>query len=100
MVLRDGDDLESARSMLTSLRLDELAEQEHFLVLFPNPTAQGWNYSEDAGRENDEDYLIRCFGALRTSKVGVNGFNGMIYYVAGFLFPRRQLCAPVWRGAV
>ena len=82
MVLRDGDDLESARSMLTSLRLDELAEQEHFLVLFPNPTAQGWNYSEDAGRENDEDYLIRCFGALRTSKVGVNGFNGMIYYVA------------------
>ena len=27
-------------------------------------------------------YLIRCFGVLRKSKLGVNGFNGMPFYVA------------------
>lgn len=82
MVLRDDDSEESAAELMERLGLDRLAEQEHFLLLFPNPTKQGWNYTADPDRESDMDYLIRCFGALRTSQVGVNGFNGMIFYLA------------------
>ena len=82
MVLRSGRDEESAAECMKRLGLDKLAEEEHFLLLFPNPTEQGWNYSNDTNRENDMDYLVRCFGVLRGSKLGVNGFNGMIFYIA------------------
>ena len=82
MVLRDDTSEASAQALLEELALAELAEQEHFLILFPNPTAQGWNYSADPARESDGDFLGRCFGALRGSKARVNGFNGMIYYLA------------------
>ena len=51
-------------------------------MLFPNPAKGGWNYNEDSGRENDMDYLIRCFGVLRGSELGISGFNGMIFYLA------------------
>ena len=82
MVLRDGDDEASARAAMEKYRLDALAENKNFLLLFPNPTKGGWNYNEDPGRENDMDYLIRCFGVLRGSELGVSGFNGMIFYLA------------------
>lgn len=82
MVLRDESDEVSAAELMERLGLAKLAEQEHFLILFPNPAAGGWNYTADPARESDMDYLIRCFGALRTSQVGVNGFNGMIFYLA------------------
>lgn len=82
MVLRKGDDQASAESVMKTLGLDHLAEQEHFLLLFPNPGPGGWNYTNDPERDNDMDYLVRCFGFLRNSKVGVNGFNGMIFYIA------------------
>lgn len=82
MVLRDDADQVSAQKLLTDLGLDTLAEQEHFLILFPNPSPRGWNYTDAPDQESDIDYLIRCFGALRGSKLGVNGFNGMIYYLA------------------
>lgn len=82
MVLRDGSDETSAQALLTSLQLDKLAEDKHFLLLFPNPKTGGWNYDEDASRESDMDYLVRCFGILKDSEIGVSGFNGMIFYIA------------------
>lgn len=82
MVLRDQGDAASAREVMENLGLDKLAEEKHFLLLFPNPQEGGWNYAETSSRENDMDFLGRCFGVLRSSKLGVNGFNGMIFYLA------------------
>lgn len=82
MVLREGSDRESATSVMKELGLDALAEEEHFLLLFPNPAEKGWNYTGDPARDNDMDFLARCFGCLRASQLGVNGFNGMIFYLA------------------
>lgn len=85
MVLRDGSDEASAQAVLKKYRLDDLAEEKNFLVLFPNPLEGGWNYRGDPGRENDMDYLIRCFGVLKGSELGVSGFNGMVFYLADSL---------------
>lgn len=82
MVLRDESDEASARKLMDELGLAQLAEDRNFLLLFPNPIDGGWNYENDPVRESDMDFLIRCFGALRTSKIGVNGFNGMVFYLA------------------
>lgn len=82
MVLRDEDTAESAEALMESLGLKDLCEQEHFLLLLPNPQKNGWNYNETPGRDNDMAFLGRCFGMLRGSVLGVNGFNGMIYYIA------------------
>lgn len=81
MVLRKDATEESAREVMARLDLQRLAEEKHFLLLFPNPTEGGWNYNADPGRENDIDYLIRCFGVLKGSALGVSGFNGMVFYV-------------------
>lgn len=82
MVLRENNGEDSAVQVMKTLGLDVLAEEEHFLLLFPNPAERGWNYGCDPGRDNDMDFLIRCFGVLRTGNIGVNGFNGMIFYLA------------------
>lgn len=82
MVLRNGYDEDSAEKLMKDLKLDTLAEERNFLLLFPNPTEDGWNYTNDAGKENDIDYLIRCFGVLRGSELGITGFNGMVFYLA------------------
>ena len=82
VVLRDGNDEASAKEVLRRLALDQLAEEKHVLLLLPNPTNGGWNYAADPGKENDMDYLIRCFATLRGGRLGVNGFNGMTFYVA------------------
>jgi len=81
-VLRDGSDCDSAQRILDELKLAELAEEEHFLILLPNPVDGGWNWENDPGRENDMDFLVRCFGLLRGSRLRVNGFNGMLFYLA------------------
>lgn len=81
-VLRQDSGLDSAREIMERLKLDVLAEQEHVLLLFPNPASLGWNYLEETGRDNDMDFLIRCFGILRGSALKVNGFNGMLFYIA------------------
>ena len=82
MALREDDGESSAQEMLTRLKLDQLAEEEHFIILFPNPAEGGWNGSNDAARENDMDFLVRCFDVLKSGKTGVNGFNGMIFYLS------------------
>ena len=82
MVLRDGTDEASAKAVMEKYHLDALAEEKNFLLLFPNPVGQGWNYNDDAGCENDMDYLVRCFGVLKGSELGVGGFNGMVFYLA------------------
>ena len=82
MVLRDGTDEASAKAVMEKYHLDALAEEKNFLLLFPNPVGQGWNYNDDAGCENDMDYLVRCFGVLKGSELGVSGFNGMVFYLA------------------
>ena len=82
MVLRADDSEASAQETMERLGLDKLAEEKHFLLLFPNPTVGGWNYNCDPERENDMDYLIRCFGVLKGHPLGVSGFNGMIFYIA------------------
>ncbi len=75
-VLRDGRDKASAQSLMDTLGLDRLAEEQHFLLLFPNPSEEGWNSAKDM------DFLSRCFAQLRSAKLGVNGFNGMLFYIA------------------
>lgn len=82
MVLRDEDSEQSAARLLDQLGLQKLSEEEHFPILFPNPLKTGWNYGEKMCYDNNMDFLGRCFGTLRGSSVGVNGFNGMIYYIA------------------
>lgn len=82
MVLRNGADEASALAVMEKYHLDALAEEKNFLLLFPNPMGNGWNYRADAGEENDMDYLIRCFGVLKGSELGVSGFNGMVFYLA------------------
>lgn len=82
MVLRDEADEQSAYSIMKEYGLDTLAEEKHFLLLFPNANNEGWNYQEDKEHEDDIAYLIRCFAALPGSKGGVTGFNGMIFYIA------------------
>ncbi len=81
MVLRSESTKESAEKVLHDLELDKLAEERHFVVLFPNPQEAGWNYKEEAGRDDDCAFLVRCFAALPKSKGGVAGFNGMIFYI-------------------
>jgi poly(hydroxyalkanoate) depolymerase family esterase len=82
MVLRDGLDEQSAADLMKAYRLDDLAEKKHFILVFPNMGVEGWNYASDPNREDDVDYLIRCFAALPVSKGHVAGFNGMIFYIA------------------
>ena len=82
MVLRDGATLESAQALLDGLGIVALAEEGHFVVVFPNPLEEGWNYALDAAREDDAAFIVRCFAALPGSKGGVAGFNGMICHVA------------------
>ena len=82
MVLRDEASKESAQALLDGLGLAALAEDRHFVVLFPNPLEGGWNYDADPARDDDADFLVRCFAALPKSKGGVAGFNGMIYHLA------------------
>lgn len=82
MVLRDGGDEGSAQALLDGLGLARLAEDEHFLVVFPNPLERGWNYRQDLDGEDDADFVVRCFAALPRSRGGVAGFNGMIYHLA------------------
>ncbi len=81
MVLRDSDTRESAESLMKILGLGILAEENHFILLFPNPLQDGWNYQEDEHRDNDIQFLVRCFAALPKSKGRVAGFNGMIFQV-------------------
>jgi len=81
MVLRDSNTLESAEQLMKELALDQLAEANHFILLFPNPTDDGWNYQEDVSKDNDIQYLARCFAALTKSKGRVSGFNGLIFYI-------------------
>lgn len=81
MVLRNASDEASALKILEEWKLDRLAEEKNFLLLFPNPADGGWNYTNDPAKENDIDYLIRCFGVLKGSALGVSGFNGMVFYL-------------------
>lgn len=82
MILRDDDGEESAKKLMSDLKLTELAEEKHVILLFPNPTNQGWNYQGDTAREDDLAFLVRCFASLPKSKGKAAGFNGMIFYIA------------------
>lgn len=82
MVLRSEPGEKSAERLLEALGLAELAEDRHFVVVFPEPLAGGWNYSADPEREDDADFVVRCFAALPASAVGVAGFSGMIFHLA------------------
>lgn len=82
MVLRDDATAESAQGLLDDLGIAALAEQGHFVVVFPNPLEEGWNYELSPEREDDAAFIVRCFAALPGSKGGVAGFNGMICHLA------------------
>ncbi len=81
MVLRNESTKESAEALMKELKLDQLAEERHFILLFPNPADTGWNYAQDPERDDDAAFLVRCFAALPRSKGKVAGFNGMIFYI-------------------
>lgn len=81
MVLRDQSSEASAAELMKDLALDTLAEENHFILLCPNPVGEGWHYEGDAA-ELEKDFLIRCFAALKGAKGHTAGFNGMIYYIA------------------
>ena len=100
MVLRNENTKESVETLMKELKLDQLAEERHFILLFPNPTDDGWNYEEDPKREDDLSFLVRCFAALPKSKGQVAGFNGMILYLgttpqASALLQRLSLRKPL-----
>lgn len=78
MVLRDESGEDSARQAMDTYGLAELAEDRHFILVFPEPGPEGWDH---AGGEEDMDYLSRCFMALPGGKGRVGGFIGMIFYV-------------------
>ena len=82
MVLRDEATASSAQELLDGLGIAALAEEGHFVVVFPNPLEEGWNYALDAECEDDAAFIVRCFAALPGSKGGVAGFNGMICHLA------------------
>ena len=81
MVLRDGDDYDSAYAVMKKYELDDLAEKNHFILLFPNAADGKWNYEEDPARDDDCSFFARCFASLPKSKGTVAGFNGMIFYI-------------------
>ena len=83
MFLRDGADEASAEAAMKEYGLDALAEKEHFVLVFPNPREGGWNEKDAAAREDDMDYLSRCFMALPRGRGKVGGFIGMIFYIGG-----------------
>ena len=80
-VLRNDASEESAVNLLETLKLKELAEDRHFILLFPNPAEEGWNYTSDPAKEDDGGFLVRCFAALKKTKHGCAGFNGMIFHL-------------------
>ena len=50
---------------------------------FRIPRRGGWNYECDPDRDDDIEFLNRCFGMLRANKrIGVGAFNGMTFYLA------------------
>lgn len=81
LVLRDDDSEESAQELLETLGLNEVAEENHFIVVFPDPVGRCWHY-EGPEAQADMDFLVRCFAALKGAQHHVAGFNGMIYYIA------------------
>ena len=81
MVLRNSSSKQSAEELMNDLKLKELAEDRHFVLLFPNPSESGWNYNQDKDKEDDKAFLVRCFASLPKGKGKVAGFNGMIFYI-------------------
>ena len=81
MVLRNGSDLASACQVVDELDLAALSEREHVIVVLPNPLGEGWNVTQDPERDDDTQFIVRCFAALEPT-VGVSGFNGMIFHLA------------------
>ena len=79
-VLRDDSDLAGARRVLDELGLTVLAEREHAIVVFPDPVGEGWNYAQDPARDDDTQFIARCFGVLKPT-MGVSGFNGMMFHI-------------------
>lgn len=80
MVLRDDGGEDSARRAMAAYELAQLAEERHFILVFPDPAAGGW-HSSGEGLEEDMDCLSRCFMTLPMGKGKVGGFIGMIFYV-------------------
>ena len=64
MVLRDVATASSAQELLDGLGIAALAEEGHFVVVFPNPLEEGWNYALDAECEDDAAFIVRCFAEL------------------------------------
>lgn len=81
-ILRNDATKASAQTLLETLQLADLAEREHFLVLFPNPQENGWNYNNQPDQENDMDFLARCFSSLKSGSLKMSGFNGLLFYAA------------------
>ena len=79
MVLRDDGQEGSARAAMETYELAKLAEDRHFILVFPNPAPGGWRTSGN-GLEEDMDCLSRCFMTLPAGKGKVGGFIGMIFY--------------------
>lgn len=80
-VLRDGAGAQGARDVMDALGIAALAEREHVIVVLPNPLEGGWNYSQDPCRDDDTQFIVRCFAALKPT-VGVSGFNGLMLHLA------------------
>lgn len=79
MILQDEPGEDSARRAMEEYQLAQLAEDRHFILVFPDPTSEGWRSSGE-GLEEDMDCLSRCFMTLPMGKGKVGGFIGMIFY--------------------
>ena len=82
MFLREDAGEESARQALEEYNLARLAEEKHFVLVFPNPRPEGWNYDASPEKPDDVSYFSRCFMSLAKGQGKVGGFLGMIFYLA------------------
>ncbi len=77
MVLGDAPGEAAAREAMETYGLAALAEDRHFILVFPDPAEGGW---DAVNGEEDMDFLSRCFMALPATGGKVGGFIGMIFY--------------------
>lgn len=81
MVLGNASEKGDVDAELNRLCLTSLAEECHFVLVVPVPQEGGWNFSQDPSREDDLDFVVKCFAALKGSRGDVAGFNGMIFHL-------------------
>ena len=76
-VLRNEYSRESAEALMERLQIRELSEQEHFIVLFPNPAEGGWKYNSGSEEHMPGNSPVALdHAALKAEDAACAGSNG------------------------